>query len=201
MVSDVTDVDRTGHGEARGYSWPPFEPGNTLGRKFLSGHEVSLKHGSYSPRRVDPLAAELIEQVTAEAGASGSDTQYLATVSYRPALVAWARCEARVQLLHEYLGQLTDYDPDTGRPGDVDGSGDVRPAAELLLRLEGQALKHRERLGLDPLARARLGRDVAAGSVDMAKLMSALADGDASDEITTTATDDEAVDGADDDGS
>jgi hypothetical protein len=154
-----------------------------------------MKHGSYSPRRVDPIAADLVERVVAEA--VGSDTQYLATASYRPALVAWARCEARVQLLYEYLGRLTDYDPDTGRPGDVDADGAVRPSAELLVKLEGQALKHRERLGLDPLARARLGRDVAAQSIDIAKLMAAL--DDASDEIPVTGTDDDVVEGDDGD--
>src|SRR5215207_2064540 len=38
-------------GPARGYSWPAFEVGNWAG----------LRHGAVSPRRVDPLAAELVE--------------------------------------------------------------------------------------------------------------------------------------------
>src|SRR5438874_771269 len=38
---------------ARGYSWPQFPPGHTL----------TLRHGAKSPRRVDPLAAELVARV------------------------------------------------------------------------------------------------------------------------------------------
>jgi hypothetical protein len=45
-----------GRGGARGYSWPPFEPGHTL----------STRHGAYSPRRVEPLAAELVELALAD---------------------------------------------------------------------------------------------------------------------------------------
>jgi hypothetical protein len=37
---------------ARGYSWPPFEPGNG----------AAIKHGATSRRRVQPLADELARQ-------------------------------------------------------------------------------------------------------------------------------------------
>ena len=36
--------------EARRYSWPPFPP----------GHELSVRHGVWSRRRVDPLVQELV---------------------------------------------------------------------------------------------------------------------------------------------
>lgn len=134
-------ADNTGL-PARNYTWPPFEPANT----------AAEKHGAYSPRRVDPLAATLIEQVT--------DLDWLRPCD-RPSLWAWARTEARVQLLHEFL---------LDRGGDLDDDGSVRPAAELLTRLERHAESLRARLGLDPLSRARLGRDVAASQVDLAKL-------------------------------
>ena len=39
----------------------------------------------------------------------------------RPAIWAWARTEARVQLLTEWLA---------GKGGDIDDDGTVRPAAE-----------------------------------------------------------------------
>jgi len=185
----VSDVERVG-GPARGYSW----------KTFTAGHEVSLKHGGYSPRRVGPLAAELLEHVTAEAQQPGSPTSYLSEAAYRPALTAWAECEARIQLVREFLLRLTDDDPDTGRPGDIDGEGAIRPAAELLLRLENQALKHRERLGLDPLARARLGRDVAGASFDLARMMMQLDDDVASDVLPATGTDDGDVVNGDGDG-
>lgn len=139
----------------RGYSWPPFAP----------GHELSMKHGAYSPRRYEPLAAELVEQVLAQASVDGAPTAYLAEPSYRPAVWAWARCEAKVQLITEWLAD---------RGGDMDEEGEVRSAALLLEKVERRGESLRARLGLDPLSRARLGRDVAAGSVDVARLMAAL---------------------------
>ena len=45
---------------ARGYSWTTFQPGNV----------APLWHGAWSPRRVEPLAAELVEHVVS--GVRGS---------------------------------------------------------------------------------------------------------------------------------
>jgi hypothetical protein len=130
-------------GDARGYSWAPFRPGHTL----------STRHGAYSPRKVDPLAAELVERTAP-------------TVTWwqqcdMPAVWAWARVEARIQLVTEYLAEVG---------GDLTDDGEVRAAADLLTRLESQAMNHRARIGLDPLSRARLGRDVAATQVDLARM-------------------------------
>jgi len=129
---------------ARRYSWPPFQPGN----------EVGLRHGIYSPRKVDPLAAELVEMAVAQA-------TYLAEPSYALAIWAWARAEARVQLLEEYLAD---------RGGVLNDKGEPVPATVLLDQCERRAGKLRNELGLTPLARARLGRDVAAQTVDLARL-------------------------------
>ena len=46
-----------------------------------------------------------------------------------PAVWAWARCEARCELLHEWLAER----------GDLDDQHNVRPATDLLLRLSKQA--------------------------------------------------------------
>jgi hypothetical protein len=131
---------------ARGYGWPPFQAGNV----------AAQTHGSYSPRKVDPLAAEILAQTRQH------------VTWWRPAdeasVWAWARTEARVQLLAEWL---------TERGGDLDDAGSVRPAADLLTKLEARAESMRSRLGLEPLSRARLGRDVAASSVDLARLWAA----------------------------
>src|SRR5438105_4778631 len=112
-------------GETRTH--PPFEPGNVM----------ALRHGAYSPRKVDPLATELVEQLLAQAAAPGSSVAYVAEPSYRPSVWAWARVEARVQLLVEYLEE---------RGGDVDDEGEVRAAAQLLTKLEGHAAKLRSQL-------------------------------------------------------
>ena len=129
---------------ARGYSWASATQGNQL----------AVTHGAYSPRKVDPLAGDLVTLYLDAAAAPHSAVAYLADPSYRPALWSWARTEARIQLLQEWLA-------DHG--GDVDDDGNVRQAAELLTRLERQAMDARARLGLDPLSRAKLGKDVAIG--------------------------------------
>ena len=122
---------------------------------FGDGNVVALKHGAWSPRKVEPLAAELVERVT-------SGVAWLRNVD-RPAVWAWARTEARVQLLSEWLADR----------GDLDDAGDVRPAADLLTRLEARAESLRARLGFDPLSRARLGRDTVAAEFDLARIWAA----------------------------
>lgn len=136
--------------------WPPFEP----------GHELSMQHGAYSPRKVDPLAKELVDLVFADPA-----TGYLQAGHWRPALWAWARAEAQVQLLSEYLARKGE--------GVEDGVGDlgderVRAAYLLLHRAEARATSQRTRLGLDPLSAARLGRDKTAAALDAAQLMAQL---------------------------
>jgi hypothetical protein len=88
--------------------------------------------------------------------------------AFRPAVWAWARAEAQVQVLTEYLGETV---------GDLQDDS-VRAAYLLLHRAETRAQTGRARLGLDPLSRARLGKDVAQGQAagDMAELMAQLAE-------------------------
>ncbi|MGH3679892.1 MAG: hypothetical protein ACRDT2_06500 [Natronosporangium sp.] len=159
-MGEAVEVDRGGYRPpsglpARGYSWEPFTDGNT----------VAQRHGAYSPRRVEPRAAELVDQVLADPG-----TAYLQASRWRAAVWAWARAETRVELLTEYLADHV------GGAG-LDAEGDISPALRALGKWESIALHHRSRLGLDPLSAARLGRDTAAGAVDMARLLSGL-DGD-----------------------
>jgi hypothetical protein len=106
---------------------------------FATGHELATRHGAWSPRRVDPLAEGLVAVAVQTAG-------WLAEPTFGPAVWAWARAEARCQLLAEWLdehGLLTE-------------GGDPVPALDAATRLEKLALTHRQRLGLDPAARAGL---------------------------------------------
>lgn len=106
---------------------------------FDSEQEVSIKHGAWSPRRVDPVAAQLVETAV-------KAVSWLADPTYGPALFAWARAEARCQLVAEYLDKV----------GPLDEKGEPRGALNAADRLESLALKHRTRLGLDPVSRALL---------------------------------------------
>lgn len=135
---------------------PPFELGNELG--FELGNELSLHHGAYSPRRVDPRAAELVEGILAD-----PELGYLAQPRFRAAVWSWARAEARVQLLE---GWLSDHDS-TG----VDGEGGVLPVLAALRQWSVTASNLLGRLGLDPSSAAALGRDVAAAQVDVVEAM------------------------------
>jgi hypothetical protein len=96
---------------------------------------------------------------------------YLLAPRYAAAVWAWARAEAQVQLLTEYLAQAGEAAGDG--VGDLE-SDRIRSAYLLLHRAEARALSGRRALGLDPLAAARLGRDRAAAQVDTARLMAEL---------------------------
>lgn len=129
---------------------PPFQPGNQY--RFTPGHpyrfsegnehrvgegnELATRHGAYSPRRVDPLATSLVEQLLAD------DVAYLRAAKWGPAVWGWARCEARVQLVTEYLIEVVG----AGRLGDLDDPR-VAAAYKLLDRFEAQPVQQRGRLG------------------------------------------------------
>lgn len=147
-----------------------FEPGNEVGRQFEPGNEVSLRHGAWSPRKVDPLAKELVDAVLEDPA-----TSYLQAAHWRPAVWAWAQAEAQVQLLTEWLATKGEATGDG--VGDLKDEG-VSRAYILLHRAAARATTGRTRLGLDPLSAARLGRDRNAAAVDMAKLMQLAAEED-----------------------
>lgn len=128
------------------------------------GNFAAVKHGATSPRMVDPLAASLRDEVLATAEADGMP--WIATAAFRPALESWARHEAKVILLERFLHAKAEE----GNAGGLLIGEDVRPAADLLLKFEKAAANSRARLGLDPVAAARLGRDTAAARVDLARL-------------------------------
>jgi hypothetical protein len=77
-------------GAARGYSWPPFTP----------GHELSKVHGAYSERSVVPLAERIASSLLENAECPA----YLREPVFAPVIAAWARSEAVVCRLWEFLG-------------------------------------------------------------------------------------------------
>lgn len=113
----------------RNYSWPPFEPGHTL----------SLKHGVYSARTWKPLAAAIIAELPEIA-------PWCSRSTYGPAVAAWARTEAQLQLIMAWLDEH----------GPLDSDGSPRAATSLMTRLEAHARELRNDLGLSPVALAKL---------------------------------------------
>lgn len=145
---------------------PPFAPGNQLSR----GNPGPVRHGAHAPRYINPLVQELVGSVLSDAAVAHAHAP-----AYRHALYAWARAEAQVVLLTEYLAKAGERTEDG--VGNLKAE-EVRSAYLLLHRAEGRATTQRTRLGLDPLSRARLGKDVAAGQLDAARLMAELEERD-----------------------
>lgn len=148
-----------GKGDKRGYSWPPFE----------DGHTRSTLHGARSERRVGPLADEIRDQLLAGEGTP----EHLHRPEFASAVAAWARSEAVVRLLWDWLAEqdveaaLTD----TTRSAEVEEttknitrrrsmSRRVTSVLDQLHRAEVRAAGMRRALGLDPLSAGRLARDL-----------------------------------------
>jgi hypothetical protein len=148
--------------QATEQEWTPAFPSQRP--PFPKNHELSLRHGAWSARLVEPRAVEIAEELLADDGVA-----YLRQPRWAAAVAAWARCEARCQLVAEYLVSLVGE----GQLGDLEDPK-VAAAYRLLDRFEASATQQRGRLGLDPLSASKIGRDTAASSLDVAKIMSEL---------------------------
>jgi hypothetical protein len=138
-------VPGPGYRPARGYSWEPFKPGNTK----------AMTHGARSERCITPLAAEIANQLMQE-------HPRLRDPAFRGPVLEYSRLQAQVELLEKWTDDHGLIDEETG---------DVRNAAQFLLKVRKQAMNVADRLGLTPLAAARLGRDNAAAAVDVTAIL------------------------------
>ena len=138
---------------------PPLEPGHTL----------TLHHGARSPRVLEPRAAEI-----AAAALADPATAYLSEPAYEGSVRLWAMAQGRAELVGEWL-DAKPIDEQLKPP-----KGGAVPPIEVWRKLAETALHAADRLGLTPLSRARLGRDVTAARFDLAKLWAeeAAEDGD-----------------------
>lgn len=136
----MSDLEPTGKGGRRGYSWPPFEPGN----------EVALTAGYRSPRRVDPIADALSAWVLSLDG-----LDHLREPRFVPAVAAWARAEAVVLLLSDYAAGMAVEQATVPAKKGASSS-----PLEILRAWEETAARRRAQLGLDPMAAARLQREL-----------------------------------------
>lgn len=145
----MTDtLEPISQGPARGYSWAPF----------VAANFVAKKHGAYSPRTITPLAAEIANAVCE----ARPDLQ---KPEMQPAVLAYARTEAQLEVLTAYVDLHGAIDEKTGEP-----SG----AEKYRLRIDTQAANHRSRLGLDPLSAAKLGKDIASTKLDITTMFTQL---------------------------
>lgn len=140
-------------------------------------------HGAYSERRLAPRAAQIAQDLLTHA-----DTpEWLRTPAYGPAVNAWARAEAVCSVLWDYLAELdlaaamadvTEVDERRTKGRTRTSGRRVEAALTQLHRAETRAASARRELGLSPLSRARLGRDIGAARLDLAALYAELQNGD-----------------------
>ncbi len=129
---------------ARGYSWPPFEP----------GHTYSLVHGAESPRVIEAKAAEVREQIRTIA-------PWLDEPAYLPAVSRWLRAEARALLLHDHIDAVSSSK----------GTGAVPSRTwEQATASDRLAARLGTDLGLDPIGRARIVATATSAEVGQATL-------------------------------
>jgi hypothetical protein len=130
---------------ARGYSWPPFEAGNM----------AAAKHGAFSPRQVQPIAAHLAKQLRA-------DHDWLRTARFADALNAYTMTLARVELLEAWIAGLT-----------VDEAADAgtrkNSPLETLRQLVRRSMTLGDRLGLNPSTAWEVEDDIAASQLTLAR--------------------------------
>jgi hypothetical protein len=115
---------------ARGYTWPPFTEGNEAGRR----------HGLYSARRAELVAAEVDDLAERVAD------QYPWTAGYGDERRAYARAFLDERDIRAYLDEH----------GFLDDDGAERPAVRALERFAARAARCRQVLGLSPMAHAKM---------------------------------------------
>ena len=115
---------------------PPFEPGNVL----------AIKHGAYSPRVVTPIAEEILTLLLGD-----DDVRFLRGAAMRPELWRYAHRQARVELLRAALDEHSE---------DCTACEKCISLEERWQRADAEASKSAMRLGLDPLARAQIMREL-----------------------------------------
>lgn len=140
---------------ARGYSWPPFEPGN--------GHAVVHGAGDLSAGRmgkIDPTGARRGLSMRAQERAAAFLTEvlgspvfpdYLKAPMFRTEVESWARVQTQADMVYEWMMAL-----DEGERYVPQRAGTQKAPLEQWLGVDAAAARYRQRLGLNPVSYAKL---------------------------------------------
>lgn len=126
------------------------------------GSELHLKHGAgdlQHPNRPPPKRVLILAQQFADAYLDGYCPPQLEMPQFLPAVEAWARSEARVRLLNDWIDGMS-IEEMTSPPERKGASAAVKVPVELLMQAENQAAKRRKDLGLDPASWASIQKDL-----------------------------------------
>lgn len=124
----------------RGYTWPPFEDGNT----------AAVTHGANSSKLVEPRAREIAPAVL-------DANPHLDPLRDGAAVFRYGMGLARIERVYLWLAAQDDAVFADAKQGEAHG------VYERLERWERQAAADEERLAIAPLTRARLGLDLLRG--------------------------------------
>lgn len=130
--------------EKRGYSWPPFQPGN----KLSVGNLGALKHGAFSDRIITEKANHIRNLLL-------DSYPYLADETFAEAVHRYCRAEARALLLHDFIMDKAE----------TKGVESVKPYLWAEVRgADALAQKCGSDCGLDPAGHAKIARDLGMAS-------------------------------------
>jgi hypothetical protein len=164
----------TGQEQRHDRRFPDFGPGNT----------IAVRHGAHSEQLMRPVAEVLKNELLSDPELP----DYLRQRQFAHALDAYCWALAQCLRLREYVAQLELADAltdrtETDETEERDGgsvsrrstSRRIESAQEVARKYEIHAANLRAKLGLDPAAAAKLGRNLAAAKLDVAQAMAQLA--------------------------
>lgn len=128
-MARTNDARESSKGEARNYSWEPFNENNT----------AAMKHGGRSPRQLRPIAENLTSELI-------DVSPWLGSPLFRSAIDAWAWAEASCVLFRQWFTEGGLWTED----------GELRAGLDMWDRYEKRAATLRDKIGLDPSAWTRL---------------------------------------------
>jgi hypothetical protein len=143
-VSAKLDQAPRAGGSARGYSWPPFEPGNS----------AAVKHGAYaSPVKLSARAAEIADAIR--------PTLPLYSPVDEPVLQLLGLTLTRIEKATAAIEEVDERAASELGPYVIDDASKLTALRADLRGWIGTARNLANDLGATPTARARLGLDIA----------------------------------------
>jgi hypothetical protein len=182
-VSWEEDLSITSTEEAAAPGMTP-QPWPDRSKPFPPGNAVALVSGYRSPARVGARA----EQIERDLLEDPSVPEYVKDPSYAGARQAYARAAAVAALLWDWmdaqdpealLAAITTTDEDEQRKRGRTTKRTVSHRMESTFsqwdKAASRAANLYARLGMDPMSRARLGKDITAAKFDLAQMLAQLA--------------------------
>jgi hypothetical protein len=129
---------------------PEFEPGNTVAQVHGGGSRGAYWLDKRPTQAIAALAADIAERFL-----DGYCPPQLLMPQFKPAIESWARREARVVLLSDWLDTLPVEEWAVPQK-----TGAMKSPYEIYLTAEHSAAKARKDLGLDPSSYASILKDL-----------------------------------------